>query len=543
MKNKILVYFLILTLIAPYAIAAEKADKTSDLPEINIEEREERPEMQKPEIVSQDIKDAVAQSKGRRVIRTGKAKPANFNKIFIDTETSQVIEEDKDIETLKENAVKGVEIEPVIEAFGPPENDAPKLKATVQKIPTLSIDDCIKMALENNPTIMSSIANSKIYKTKIGQAWSNFFPKFGAEIGYTRNKFLPLFFTPSVSTYNSFTMPSLNAQWMIFDFGKTKAQVDVAKKTHQATEEDLQETVNATIYNVKNAFYTLLYTLQQEHVWESSVEQYEISLEQAKAYYDIGTKPKIDVYTAEYNLSNAKLGHIKAKNDIQLAYAQLNNAMGLPEYANYELAEELTLKKYNLNLDKLLDEAMEVRPGLMAAKKKAEASKHLVSASHRAFLPDITLSGSFSQGGLTANSGEYGYAFGGNLAYPLTNFMLLKKQVDEAKATSDKDVADYEVTRQKVYLDVKQAYIQLKNAKENVPVAKSALVQAQEQFNLARGRYKVGMGDVIELKDAETTYRNAQLNYYKALLDYNISAANLERVVGIPIASEEEVAL
>ena len=51
------------------------------------------------------------------------------------------------------------------------------------------------------------------------------------------------------------------------------------------------------------------------------------------------------------------------------------------------------------------------------------------------------------------------------------------------------------------------------------------------------------MGDVIELKDAETTYRNAQLSYYKALLDYNISAANLERVVGVPIVAEEETTL
>ena len=125
----------------------------------------------------------------------------------------------------------------------------------------------------------------------------------------------------------------------------------------------------------------------------------------------------------------------------------------------------------------------------------------------------------------------------------MTNIALLKKQVDEANATADKDIADYEVTRQKVYLDVKQAYIQLKNAKENVPVAQKALEQAKEQFNLARGRYKVGMGDVIELKDAETTFRNAQLSYYKALLDYNISAANLERVVGTPIAVEEEVSL
>ena len=66
---------------------------------------------------------------------------------------------------------------------------------TVEKIPVLSLDNCIKMALENNPSIMSSIANARIYKTKIGQAWSGYFPKVGVGIGYTRNKFLPLFFT------------------------------------------------------------------------------------------------------------------------------------------------------------------------------------------------------------------------------------------------------------------------------------------------------------------------------------------------------------
>ena len=526
MKNKFLAYILISALLSPALLTF------ADNEELNKE----------PEIVSEDIKEAVKEAKKKKLIKANKNK--KIEKIFIDTETSQVLDDSqKETDIIKEKTIETIEQEPEIEAFGVPEKDAKVLQAKVEKIPVLAIDDCIRMALENNPSIMSSIANTKIYRTKIGQAWANYFPKVGVGIGYTRNKFLPLFFSPAVSTYNNFTMPSIDAEWLIFDFGKTKAQADIAKKTHQATEEDLQETVNNTIYNVKNAFYTLLYTIQQEHVWQSSVEQYEISLEQAKAYYDIGTKPKIDVYTAEYNLSNAKLGHIKSQNDIQLAYANLNNAMGMPEYANYELAEELTLKKYNLKLTNLLDDAMAVRPGLLAAKKKAEASKHMVTASKRAFLPDLKLSANFSQGGLTAGSGEYGYAFGGNLAYPLTNIALLKKQVDEANATADKDIADYEVTRQKVYLDVKQAYIQLKNAKENVPVAQKALDQAKEQFNLARGRYKVGMGDVIELKDAETTYRNAQLAYYKALLDYNISAANLERVVGVPLQAEDEVAL
>ena len=92
-----------------------------------------------------------------------------------------------------------------------------------------------------------------------------------------------------------------------------------------------------------------------------------------------------------------------------------------------------------------------------------------------------------------------------------------------------------ENTRQSVYLEVKQAYIDLQNAKDSIPVSQLAMMQAKEQYDLASGRYKVGLGDAVELKDAENTYRKAQLEYYSNLMNYNIAAANLERVTGAPI--------
>ncbi|NLF84408.1 MAG: TolC family protein, partial [Candidatus Gastranaerophilales bacterium] len=65
--------------------------------------------------------------------------------------------------------------------------------------------------------------------------------------------------------------------------------------------------------------------------------------------------------------------------------------------------------------------------------------------------------------------------------------------------------------------------------------AEVALKQAEESFNLAKGRYKVGVGDPIELKDAELTHRNAQFAYYRALYDYNVAIAKLENVIGIGV--------
>ena len=142
--------------------------------------------------------------------------------------------------------------------------------------------------------------------------------------------------------------------------------------------------------------------------------------------------------------------------------------------------------------------------------------------------------GSYQYGGREINS-DYGYQIGAQLQYSGVNLMLLKKQVDEATATYKKAVADYEKERQDVYLDVKSAYISLMNSFDSIRVSKLALQQAKEQQYQAFRRYQVGMGDAIEFKDSENTYLNAQLDYYNVLLNYNINAAEIERVIGAPI--------
>ena len=65
------------------------------------------------------------------------------------------------------------------------------------------------------------------------------------------------------------------------------------------------------------------------------------------------------------------------------------------------------------------------------------------------------------------------------------------------------------------------------------------LFRSQERQYLAFRRYQVGLGDAIEFKDSENTYLNAQLDYYNNLLNYNINAAELERVIGAPIKESD----
>ncbi len=398
----------------------------------------------------------------------------------------------------------------------------------------MEVDECVKIALEKHPLIQSAMGNAEIYKSKIAQAWANYFPTFSAGISYSRNDMQMSNFAFPTQVYDMFYAPTLSGNMLLFDFGKTKAQADLAKRTYEAAEYNLENSINTVIFTVKQAYYNLLFAQQQVKVYEDTVKDFTLHLEQAKAYYDIGTKAKIDVLTAEYNLGRAKLNLIQANNTLKIAYVQLSNAMGTPEYSDYDVTDNLSTKAYGITAEEAINTAYDTSPELLAAQKKADASKLLVRASRRAFTPNISGFASYTRGGKQVDT-DYGYQVGAQLNYQTVNLLLLKKQMDEAKATYKKDLADYENTKQNIYFEVKQAYLNLTTAQESISVAKLNMDQAKEQYDQASGRYKVGLGDAIELKDAETTYRNSQLEYYNTLLNYHVSAANLEKLMGAPM--------
>lgn len=409
----------------------------------------------------------------------------------------------------------------------------------------VSLVDCIKLAITHHPTIMAAISNAEIYKSRVGQAWSNYFPTFTAGMSYSRND---MFMTMGGAMarmipqkYNMFYVPNLSANMLLFDFGKTKAFADSAQKTYESSRYDAETSIETVIYNVKVTYYNLLFAKIQREVYAETVKDYELQLKQARAYYDIGKKAKIDVTYAEYNLGKAQLNEIKAKNTLELAAVELANAVGIPELAGVVLTDELNTKEYKVDFENLIDTAQKSRPSLLAAKKRMDAAEVAIRAAKRAYTPNIDGFASYQYGGRELNS-DHGYQVGVQLQYSNVNLMLLKKQVDEAMANYKKFVADYEQEKQNVYLDVKSTYINLLNSYDAIRVSKLALQAAKEQQYQAFRRYQVGLGDAIEFKDSENTYLNAQLDYYNTLLQYNINAAELERVIGAPI-KESDVTL
>jgi len=90
-----------------------------------------------------------------------------------------------------------------------------------------------------------------------------------------------------------------------------------------------------------------------------------------------------------------------------------------------------------------------------------------------------------------------------------------------------------------IYYDIQNVYTRLKDAKARIPVSQIALDKAKENYELTSGRYKVGYGNVIELKDAQVALSNAKLSHYQTLYEYNSARADLERAIGQTVKHDE----
>ena len=408
-----------------------------------------------------------------------------------------------------------------------------------------SLADCVNVAIKYNPAIRAYLCDEEVYKSKIGQAWANFFPVISAGIdiqrgGQTYSKNVIPYGGSQYATTGY--LPNISGEMLLFDFGKTKATADMVKRMYEAKQADTKETINSVIYNIKTTYYNVLFAQAQVHVYEDTVKDYELQLAQAWGFYKIGKKAKIDVVTAEYNLGKAQLNLVKAKSVLEIALVQLSRIMGIPEYTNYELSDKLLLNDYKNDIESALTIAFDVRPELISARKNVDAAKMNLRARRRDFTPDLGIfAGYGNQLGNKYNM--YSAQFGAGLNYSNLNLMRVKKEIDEAKASLRKSEAEYEDAKLTVYLNVKKNYIDLQTAKQEILIAKLALDQAKEQYRQVTGRYKAGVGDAIELKDGENTYLNARLDFYNAMLNYNVAAASLEKEIGLPIKFSDELIL
>ena len=406
------------------------------------------------------------------------------------------------------------------------------IEGSVEKNIDMTLDKCIELALGNNPQINAAFHDILASDTRIKQVWSNYFPQLSWQTGYTRIRQLQLsdVFNRNL-TFNYYILGQITLQQMLYDFGVTQNQATIKRLDYEAYKTTLGATINDVIYQTKDAYYNLLYAFENKRVAEDTVNKFEMFYNQAKAFYEIGMNPKVDVTIAEVNLSNAKLQLIQADNAVNLAIAKLNNVMGVPFIDKYNVQERLKYEPVDVTFNSAIEIAREARPELKLAELKVESANQTVKLVKKSYFPTLSVEGQFQVGGKSWAS-NYGYNIGGYLNFPTVNGMLIKNEIKEARYLYDKEIANAKNTQNQIYLEIQNAYLLLEEKKNQMPVAMLGVKQAKENYELSYGRYRVGEADPTELKDAQINYQQAQLSYYNALYQYNSAKAALEKAIG-----------
>jgi outer membrane protein len=404
----------------------------------------------------------------------------------------------------------------------------------------LTLDQCIQSALQKHPALLAATGTRNATRSRIGQARSGYFPQINATGGYRYSRFaivgLPTntLFGQSSAQVNEqdqyFAGASLTQD--IFNFGKTWKQVTIQQLNTIAAEEDLRDVRGQVVFNVKQAYYGLLQAGKNRDVFLETVKLFEQHLDQARGFFEIGVKSKFDVTKAEVDLGNARLDLIRAENALRIARATLNNAMGSPDAPEYSIEDTLSFKKNTIVFEEARQKAFTNRPDLNALSIRREASEESISLARKEHMPILSGNARYTRIGESYPPERDEWSAGITLTFPLFSGMLTKHQVREAKENQHVLRANEEILRQSILLDVQQAYLNLQEAGERVEVAGLTVRQAEENFEIARGRYEAGVGSPIEETDALVALSNAKTNHIAALADYKVSEAALIRAMG-----------
>jgi outer membrane protein TolC len=405
----------------------------------------------------------------------------------------------------------------------------------------LTLDQCVAIALKYHPSLAANQATVEAQRARVEQALSAYYPQINFNTGY--NASTSNFSATSgtllggpTRTYSFLDIFSLGpaATMTIYDFGRTRNSVQINRENVNVSLEDLETTRQNVILNVKTAYYNVLQTQYLIDVAQDVVNQTQQHLDQAQGFFQAGTRPKIDVTKAEVDVANAELALIQAKNNFAVARVNLNNAIGLRQDLTFAIDKNIEVKPRVTPLEEILSTAYRQRPEILRLKAQERSQEAAVKLAQSGYYPVLSGNAQYIwRSHHIGNDLYWDWILGANLTIPIFSGFLSPNQVAEARATLRNLQAQEESTRQNIRLEAEQAYLNHQLAIEQIDVTRKSVEAAKENYDLASGRYQVGVGSPLEITDAEVQLANARANNIQAIYGFKTAEARIEKAMGL----------
>jgi outer membrane protein len=434
------------------------------------------------------------------------------------------------------------------EAQERPAAPSPPVATGAQRVITLA--EIERSALQLQPSLLVAKANTNAAWAQADQARAPLLPQVTGTASYTREtgNFAPrpgaipsaTTSTTTVSPNNSLFATSydywqfgLTANQLIYDFGQTGEKYSAAKLNADSQRLTEQTTKLSILLNVRKAYFNARANKELVDVAKETLDDQNKHLVQVQGMVQVGTQPPIALAQQKASVANALVQLITAQNNYETAKAQLNQAAGLAQGTEYDVSDEDTgpLPDEDQPLETLVAKAIAARPEIAALVRQRDANEATLSSAKGGYGPSIGATAGVTDIGVNLSQLVPNWDVGVGVTWPLFQGGLTKGLVRQAEAQIDGVNAQKSLEELQVRLDVDSARLAVRAAKATIGAVDDALNSAREQLRLAEQRYSTGVGNIIELTDAQVQYTTAAAQVVQAR--YGLASARAQLLAAL----------
>jgi outer membrane protein len=409
---------------------------------------------------------------------------------------------------------------------------------------SLTLEEALSTARQVQPSLLEAWANADSARARARQAHAPLLPQVNLAGSYSRTTAnfvarpgaVPRSFAQGAATFDTFNFfnAGITGTQLLWDFGQARGRAEAAAAQAGAADAGARTAVLEAEGRVRAAFFQAQAARALVRVGTETLANQERHLAQVQAFVEVGTRPEIDLAQVKTDRANARLQLIQAENGYDTARAQLLQAMGQERGLDFDVdgAPLGALDGEDRTTDALLDEALAARPEFAALERERAALEATLASVRGTHWPQLSATVGATEGGADVAALAWNVSGGVNLSWPLYQGGLSHAQVAEAEANLRGQAARLATRRQQVRLEVEQARLAVRAAKAGIGAAQEAAFNARERLRLAEGRYEAGVGNVIELADAQLALTAAEAQAVQAQFQLSTARASLLRALG-----------
>ena len=412
---------------------------------------------------------------------------------------------------------------------------------------TLTLDKSVRLALTQNPYHLATEERVDAAYSRLREAASGFMPTLNAQGQHTlAEKSFELEFPsfipgePPQRVEVDFTRDyqfSMSLSLPLFTSGRLTSGFKQAKYNLESTKEAVRQSKHLTVFNTKRAFYGHLLAKEFVSVAEEAVRVAEENLENVKNMYEVGMASKMDLLRSEVRLTNMQPEVIAAKNNLRISELNLKTVLGMDLSQPVEIEGALSYEPLEPNVEECIATALARRPEVRQFDFQRKMAGESVKLARAGYLPTIAVSGAYSfwadKFDFREDTWSSFYAVNIVLNIPIFNGFKESAQIAQSKAMIREIELNQKALQDAIELEVRQAVLMLKEAKETLLSQEKNTEQAKESLRITQLNFSEGMATTLDVISAEAAYSQAQVNYSQALYKYVVAVAELDRAMGV----------